>query len=811
MVEIDAPTSRLNTLGMITTWQGLRVADGGRRQALTWAELRVFLSPSPPPPFLGEGSARDIPVTSPAFDPGHPGWSPCVFEGDRRRKEAIVAIHYLALETDSGTVSIQLATGILLGRGLRALVITTKSHTPTAPRLRYVIALSRPVSVEERERLYLFALTLGLDLAPAESRDPARFWFTTCAGTHPESGQALEVEGAPLDVDAVLARYPAPTHPVPVPDELPSPSPVTGGVPSNAPVYALKALDRACQAIASSPAGGHHDVITREAFAIGGLVGGGHIGQGDATRALLSAVGRAWKAETRAEAERTIRGQLREGMKKPRQIADRPRPAAPATSSTTTWSSSAVPQAATAPEKPIPVEAPHPEGSHVKGRIMRVVPADASPLAEAIAGIKIALLRARSGAPRKIVANATTIFALDPRWSDVLAYQALSDRVVKLLPPRWHTHDAPAVADPGPWTDADTTRAQAWLSREYGLDLGGEAVNAAIQASAERRVIDPLRDYFDALRGQWDGRPRCDLWLSAIFNAPDTPYARAVGSRWLISCVARALRPGCQVDHVLVLEGLQGKGKSTALRRMCPSDDLFFDSELALGDKDAIQVLRGKWIIELGELGALNRHEIQVVKAFVTRRIDTYRPSFGRRPIDAPRRFAFSGSTNEEEYLRDPTGNRRWWPVKVHGPVDLAAIDAHRDQIWAEALTRFEAGEVWYLETPQLVALARGEQELREEVDGWEERVGTHLAKALHDAPASAHHTPSCQCVRCAGVTCGGVLAGALGIEWGKQSKAEQARVAAILRGMGWTKGAQRRTDAGRVRPYFPSGAPFDA
>ena len=447
---------------------------------------------------------------------------------------------------------------------------------------------------------------------------------------------------------------------------------------------------------------------------------------------------------------------------------------------------------------------PSQSGGKKKRPPIRIVPPGADPRDETIQGVKALLLRTNSYTPRKIVANATTIFALDPRWSSVLAYQALSDRVVKLKAPEWHAHDAPAQIDPGPWTDADTTRAQAWLSREYDLDLGAEAVNAAVQASAAKRAVDPLRDYFDRLRGTWDGKPRCDLWLSAIFNAPDNVYSRAVGSRWLISCVARALRPGCQVDHVLVLEGLQGKGKSTALRKMCPSDDLFFDSELALGDKDAIQVLRGKWIIELGELGALNRHELTVVKAFVTRRIDTYRPSFGRRPVDAPRRFAFSGSTNEEEYLRDPTGNRRWWPVKVRGPVDLAAIDVHRDQVWAEALHRFEQGEAWHLDTAELVSLARNEQEQREEVDAWDERVGAFLSKALRDAPLSAVHAAACQCVRCAGVTTGGVLVGALGLEWGKLGKAEQSRAGAILRAAGWTKGAQRRTDAGRVRPYFP-------
>ena len=151
--------------------------------------------------------------------------------------------------------------------------------------------------------------------------------------------------------------------------------------------------------------------------------------------------------------------------------------------------------------------------------------------------VKEAMLKEPNGRMRRSVANATTIFALDPRWSEVIAYQALADRVVKLSAPAWHEHDAPAAAEPGPWTDADTTRAVAWIAREYDLDLGAEVVNAAVQATAERHVIDPLRDYFASIRDTWDGTRRLPTWLSVVFGAPQTEYIQAVGSRFLISAM----------------------------------------------------------------------------------------------------------------------------------------------------------------------------------------------------------------------------------------------------------------------------------
>ncbi len=426
--------------------------------------------------------------------------------------------------------------------------------------------------------------------------------------------------------------------------------------------------------------------------------------------------------------------------------------------------------------------------------------------------VKEAMLKETNGRMRRSVANATTIFALDPRWSKVIAYQALSDRVVKLKAPAWHDHDAPAETALGPWTDADTTRAVAWIAREYSLDLGAEVVNAAVQATAERLVVDPLRDYFEARRGTWDGVRRLPSWLSVVFGAPASEYIQAVGSRFLISAVARALRPGCKVDHVLVTEGDQGMLKSTALRALCPDPSLFFDDEIVIGDKDAAQVLRGKWVIELGELSALSRHDLAATKAYITRAVDSYRPSFGRVSRDFPRRCVFTASTNEAEYLKDPTGNRRFWPVPVLQRANVAELERWKDQLWAEALEAFEGGAPWWLESTELEVLARTEQGERTQVDPWEEHVARWLAdrvKLQREEHGFAGDGDCGRCVNCIGVTVSGVLAGACGVPKERQDKAAEGRVGTILRGLKWEK-TRRQVGGVRARPYLPPAPPAE-
>ena len=280
----------------------------------------------------------------------------------------------------------------------------------------------------------------------------------------------------------------------------------------------------------------------------------------------------------------------------------------------------------------------------------------------------------------------------------------------------------------------------------------------AIQTVAREDRVHPVRDYLNALK--WDGTPRLDRFLTRYFGVEDSPYVRAVGSRFPISAVARVFQPGCQADHMLILEGDQGLLKSSALRVL--ADPWFTDRISRLGGKDSSMEVAGVWLIEMSELDALTKATNSAIKSFVTRRHDRFRPPYGKHVIEQPRQCVFAGSINPMGgYLTDPTGARRFWPIRC-GVIDLEALRRDRDQLWAEAVVRFRAGAPWWLETAELEALATAEQEARFEVDAWAEKVGEWLV-GRND------------------VSVGEVLVGALGIPQESWSQTAQNRVAKIL------------------------------
>ncbi len=884
----------------ITHWQAVNVAHGGRREAMSWADLCAFLSPTDPPLFQGDA---------------HPGWSPCTFHGDHRKKENIEAVTVLTVEHDGGVithrkvdgvmvatmgehVSPEQARDILQAAGLDAIIITTKSHTPEIPYWRAVVRLARDITTGERDRALAWLETLGLSLKRAESKDAARYWYTTSSGAHEEAGRSWLAVGQPLEVEGLPA---APEeseqesheyHEEPADQEDESDTrpqrrehksasgPISAPGSPGAIAYVQRALEKARTIIAHSPSGAHHVACTEQGFAIGGLVGGGYVDEGVALEWLLSAVQTTWKPDTQQDARRTIRGQVKEGAMHPRKV-EAPVKQTASKSTGTHWSSG-TPASATGPTIAPPIEhaarlqeiltaptaladafdpttiehaARLPQFSKEFQEAVQLVkkldvgikdwrkavdkrraeltqdsrtkalaagpdaPAD---LETILAAVSATLLRASSGKLRVTPANATTILARDPRVAGCFAYQALSDRFVLVKTPEWHTDDAPQKVELGPATDADITRVQCWLAREWHLDLGVSAVAQAVELSAHRLVIDPLKDYFTKVRGTWDGQPRIDSWLSVYMGAVHNEYTSEVGRRWLISAVARALRPGEKVDCVLVFEGKQGEQKSTALQALCPERDLFFDDEIKIGTKEAAETIRGKWIIELGELSALSRHDLESTKAFVTREVDTYRPSFGRVARDFKRRCVFAGSTNQAQYLKDATGNRRWWPVRVATirPIDLQAIREDRDQLWAEALHQLDQGAIFWVEKDShLESLCTAEQELRQQIHPWAEKVGAWLLDRLDKADVQ-HNTPrhpssSCPCVDCSGVTTGQVLSLVLKIDDGKLNQGDENTAGTVLRSLGWESAHNPRRLSEekngklvklRVRPFWPVG-----
>ena len=314
-----------------------------------------------------------------------------------------------------------------------------------------------------------------------------------------------------------------------------------------------------------------------------------------------------------------------------------------------------------------------------------------------------------------VLANAIAAFRHAPEWGGVLAFNEFAWGTVVLKPAPW------GIVPKGEWTDHEDRLAAEWLQRQ-GVLVSVEIAGQAVQTAARDHPFHPVKSYLQGL--QWDGVERVDRWLSTYLGAEDTEYSRAVGSRWLISAVARIFRPGAKADCCLILEGPQGIRKSTALRTVAGE---YFTDELAdLGSKDAAMQTRGVWIIELSELDNLNHAEVARIKAFMSRTTDRFRPPYGMRLVESPRQCVFAGTVNHATYLRDETGGRRFWPIAC-GRIDIHALVGNRDQLWAEAKVRFESGAVWWLDTPDLVQLASDQQEARYEGDPWEEVIGPWL------------------------------------------------------------------------------------
>ncbi|MHB8372248.1 MAG: VapE domain-containing protein [Thermoplasmataceae archaeon] len=333
-----------------------------------------------------------------------------------------------------------------------------------------------------------------------------------------------------------------------------------------------------------------------------------------------------------------------------------------------------------------------------------------------------------------------------------------------------------------PFTDASVILLAAQLEGKYpwGGAINPRSLDGIIDAVSRHTPIHPIRDWLDDLT--WDGIERIEHLFIDFYGADDTPYVRSVGRNLMIGAVARILKPGCKLDTMPILEGKQGLMKSTSLKVLFGSDYAMEVKE-SPESKDFNQSMRGKWCLEFADLDTFSRAEVNRLKNQLSTQIDTYRASYARRSCDYPRQSFFVGTTNEDTYLRDPTGARRYLPVRCRS-IDLKGLAASRDQLFAEAVQKFRNGIPWHvIDDPDQAVLAQEERYLS---DSWEDYILPWLERP--DSPLQ--------------VSVSMVLEGALKIPGDKQDRSAQVRVGSILHRAGY------RQVKGRYRPRIYEKSP---
>jgi len=406
--------------------------------------------------------------------------------------------------------------------------------------------------------------------------------------------------------------------------------------------------------------------------------------------------------------------------------------------------------------------------------------------------------------------NLVTIIEHDERLAGLFWLNESSNQVVMSRPAPWPGSNRTE------FVDTDSCELAAWLQHpdRYAMRCGDDLVLKAVIAVARRYRRHPIREYLSAL--QWDGQPRIESMLIDMFGAGDSKYSRQAARCFMVGAVARVLwmdpkNPalGAKVDFMLVLEGPQGKRKSTSLSELFGSYWFVETAESPTG-KDFYQVIQGCWGVEIGEMDSFGKADVTAVKVAITRRTDKFRAPYERMPNSYRRECVFVGTTNDREYLKDATGGRRFLPVRADGDVDVARIIAERDQLWAEAVHMFEQGFTYWV----LPDDAPAEQAARYIADSWEARVERWLEGYFRTTKDGDEIVPlrlKFRNEKILWTTTDELLEYAIGMDPAKHTKGDQMRIGAIMKRIGsdpirgdtivddtWEHRRQRWPDGGR-------------
>jgi predicted P-loop ATPase len=403
-------------------------------------------------------------------------------------------------------------------------------------------------------------------------------------------------------------------------------------------------------------------------------------------------------------------------------------------------------------------------------------------------GITIADLRAdQHGKILKSVYNTVVVFNLD--LADTLALNVWNDDIIFTKPAPWHKENERVTC----WTDEETARAKYYFSKERKFEPNSQMIEDAIITVARQKPFHPIKDYLE--RTEWDGFERLKNWLSSYMGVEDNIYIRAVGLKMLVAAVTRIYRPGYKFDYIPVIEGAQGIGKSRAVAIL--GGEWYGDITIDVHAKDTVDVMRRLWIIEISEMETQYRTETQALKSFLSRSSDICRLAYGRRSKVFPRQNIFIGTINPEfdedaGWLKDTTGNRRYWPV-VCKRIDIDALRKVRDQLWAEALLYYKNNTTLHFEDTEIEEHALDEQKKRMGRDPWFDKISRWVKNDINkEKNVFTGAEIYCDCL------------GGKAIQY---SRGCQNRISIIMRILEWKKGVYYHRDTKEaIRGYQRPG-----
>jgi putative DNA primase/helicase len=350
------------------------------------------------------------------------------------------------------------------------------------------------------------------------------------------------------------------------------------------------------------------------------------------------------------------------------------------------------------------------------------------------------------GVPEATLSNASLIIQQHPFWARRLWFDEFRGRV--------------CFDDGTPWNDQQDRNMTTWIQQQLRLPkISLALVHEAVCHAASTNPRHPLREWLNSL--QHDGEPRLSEWVHDCFGVDRTEMSQAISRCWPIGMVARAFFPGVQMDNMPVLEGKMGRGKSSALSLL--GGKWFASLPVAFGSKDFLQSIQGRWLIEVPDMTGFSKREHTQILATITTRDDSYRAPYARYPEDHPRVTVFAATSETDDYLQDRRGKRRYWPLRCHS-LDLEALIAQRDQIFAEAVVEYRAGTLWHFDQTDDV---EAEQNARVVEDPWERRIEYYCASRQE-------------------VTVDDILSACLELRTEQQTRREVLRISAILRALGW-------------------------